>query len=264
MEADASNVYVSSSGHIDAVPIGGGPWTDLLQGYTALGVPRPIAIDSTNVYFADWNAGLSRLASVPKQGGSVTVLTTVSDQIENVATDGTNLYARGANYVFSIPVGGGTVTTLAASDGYVDSVPALATDGSNVYWSVAKPSAGIMSVPVGGGTATSIYAGAARWIRASGGYVYFFVSGALARTKSSWNGAAQNIFVGSTPYAVGDTAAYVTHVGIASVDLTNFIATPFVNTPPTSGAQMAWSYSGTWHYVFWGGTDGDLKEVRFP
>jgi hypothetical protein len=103
-------IFSDQNGGIFTVPIGGGTTTMIAP--TASSPTRPVT-DGTTVYFAD---GAS-VRSVPIGGGTVSTLLSGPDaaQVEAVGVVGTNLIlaANGAEIVWSIPLSGGAVTTLA-------------------------------------------------------------------------------------------------------------------------------------------------------
>jgi hypothetical protein len=121
------------------------------------------------------------------------VLATLSsDDSPSIAIDSTNLYGRGGNGVYSVPLGGGSVTTLAAGDGQWSTLEDITSDGTNVYWSVFGSGTALARVPVGGGAVTKVVAGTTVLGMAMGkdGYIYFGASTGLARVKPDGSGYA--------------------------------------------------------------------------
>ena len=132
---DATHVYwtdtgtgVSDPGSVLRVPKNGGSATVLAD---AQPTPWAIAITSTHVYFSC--AGFdppndASLRRVPIAGGAVEVL---MNGMGPVATDGTSVYATGANELWSFPVAGGPPATFALPM----SVFALGWDSTDLYFS---------------------------------------------------------------------------------------------------------------------------------
>ena len=129
-----------------------------------------ILTDNDAVYWFDFDAGQGSLGgalnSVPKNGGSVTVLVTGLGSVNEFALDETHLYwtetgAGGEGAVKRISKMGGTVDILAAgvpagSDFDVFAPQGLALDTEFVYWGEEVGGAAIRRVPKAGGTVVDI------------------------------------------------------------------------------------------------------------
>jgi hypothetical protein len=147
-----------------SVPLGGGTPTALAS---ALYLNEDIAVDSTNVYWTDANA--QAVMSVPVGGG--TPITLASGQVSGlhvpgsnvapngpIAVDSTHVYWTNSAFtagdtLMSVPIGGGTPTTLATGlTGPVD----LVVDATSVYW-LDQSTQSVMKVALGGGTPITLY-----------------------------------------------------------------------------------------------------------
>jgi outer membrane protein assembly factor BamB len=117
-----------------------------------------LALDGTNVYWTDGVNGEVR--KVPKDGGaSVVVNAAAGTEPWSVAVDSTHAYWTAPNFasggpnsaVMSIPLIGGTATTLAAVAGPM----VLVANSTNLYWTSSGPAA-IQSVPIDGGSVSTV------------------------------------------------------------------------------------------------------------
>ncbi len=101
--------------------------------FTADNRTEALVVDSTNLYWTDYGEGA--VMKAPLAGGASTTL--ASGQIfqgfpgdyGTLAVDATNVYWTSALAVMSVPISGGSATTLYGSGG-----GAIAADGMNVYW----------------------------------------------------------------------------------------------------------------------------------
>jgi hypothetical protein len=149
----------SISTGIMMVPMTGGAPT-LLASSDA---PGGVACDGRNVYWTSESAtpyGSSPLIdSIPVAGGSPKSLLSsfFANPLGGIAVDATSIYvAAGEEYtsvVVSLPLGGGSITTLAS----YQSASSVAVDSANVYWINWTPTSGsVCSVPLAGGSVTTL------------------------------------------------------------------------------------------------------------
>jgi hypothetical protein len=115
LAADDTDVYIGVLGVI-RVPNGGGSYTKITTSNMPNGIVEGIVLDTTTVYFVVQNGiTSSSVCSVPKTGGAVTTLATVSDDARSLAIDGTNAYVTGASALYEVPLVGGGATSIAAA-----------------------------------------------------------------------------------------------------------------------------------------------------
>jgi Domain of unknown function (DUF5050) len=149
--------------------------------------PVGVTLDSTYVYWTNGDEGDSSgsIVRAPLSGGSSKTLATGLSSPGMLVNDGTNLYWMAdlsTSYVLQMPIGGGTVQTLASSGYSVN----LVVYGSAVYWADEGDDA-VLSVPVGGGSVSTLAGGQSSpfGIATDGTYIYFteaIGSGAIVRT----------------------------------------------------------------------------------
>jgi hypothetical protein len=172
---DSANVYwvegaSGSDGSIVKTPIGS--TTGGTKIYTGQFLPEALVTDGTNVYWASWgtfdaqgnsnNDGTISKGSV--NGGTITTLASNLPAPGCMALDANNVYwtnvgklggeglpAPNSGSVMQVPIGGGTVVTLASEEEVPVSIQVRAGE---VYWSeygFGSPGL-ILSAPIGGGT----------------------------------------------------------------------------------------------------------------
>lgn len=161
---DATNAYWtaegstgSTSGTIGKAALAGGPAMTIALGQN---FPLSIAVDATSVYWAD---GVnSTIVKVPVGGGVLQTLASASSP-QGIAIDSTSVYwldALPGGAVMSVPIAGGSASTLASEPGVTPL--SIAVDATSVYWTNApsgSASGSVMKVPIGGGTPITIAAG---------------------------------------------------------------------------------------------------------
>jgi hypothetical protein len=153
--------------------------------------PMAIAVDGSNVYWV--NQGLGNTGSVMQlslAGGDPTPLATNEQYPQGIAVDADHVYWTNFAYagsIKSVPIGGGTVATL-ASDPSMINTEDLAIDANNVYW-VNAGDAGdtvnrgtVMRVPLAGGSLLTIASkvDSPTDLAVSQGQVYFLLNGLTA------------------------------------------------------------------------------------
>jgi len=178
---DSSNVYwvegaVGSDGVIMKTPIGSTSPTPI---YSSQRIPQALTTDGANVYWADWgtfdaqgrsnNDGTVWQGSV--NGGTPKMLASNQPAPSGIAVDGQNVYWSNLGFlgtdnfpqpntgsVMQVPIGGGTLTTIASAQ----AVPVcIIADRGKIYWSQYGLSAPglIMSSTPGGGVVIPLAAG---------------------------------------------------------------------------------------------------------
>jgi hypothetical protein len=152
---DASSVYWTvlcdaqlnpNTGEIRKVPLGGGAPVPLATGEN---YPTTIAVDSTSVYWGSTAADLGYVNKVGRMGGPVApvIPPTTNSGMSGLASDGTNLYLAdwSASTVGRVPVGGGTMATIADKQG---GLWGIATDATYIYWATTYDNA-VRKAPLG-------------------------------------------------------------------------------------------------------------------
>jgi hypothetical protein len=167
----------TSAGSVLSAPIDGGTPTLLVS---ELGKPGPIAVANGVVVYT-WlemtdaggaGAVASVIASIPRSGGSPTILATSDRNVASVALDATNAYWSESNTqgvdttfddgrIWSVPLARGTPTVLTTN---LAGPGRLVLLGSSLYWntlgswSYTGPAgnAGVWSMSISGGSVTAI------------------------------------------------------------------------------------------------------------
>jgi sugar lactone lactonase YvrE len=133
---DATDLYVANyvggNGTIVRVPLDGSAPTTFGTG----GQPSGIAVEGTNVYWADISRGWILEADLALDVGSVMTLASGQNEPGEIAVDGASVYwtTFGDGAVVKVSLGGGTPTTLATGQTYPEYV---AVDATHVYWACA-------------------------------------------------------------------------------------------------------------------------------
>jgi hypothetical protein len=108
-----------------------------------------IASDSSHIF---WTSGVA-VMQADSGGANPVQLAGGQDGSNGIATDGTNVYwttnATNPAPVLQVPVGGGTIVTLATAP----PGNSIAVNSTTVFWTV---SGAVLSVPIGGGTVSTV------------------------------------------------------------------------------------------------------------
>ncbi len=109
-----------------------------------------IAFHSNAVYWTSWGEGT--ISTLPKSGGTPTVLTSEAHSPSALAVDDTSIYwtedvSDGGGRVVSMPLGGGTPLTLASGQ---NGPRGMTINATYVYWTTTLSNA-LSRVPLNGG-----------------------------------------------------------------------------------------------------------------
>lgn len=196
--------------------------------------PSFIALDSTSAYWTDDGSG--SVAKVPLGGGTVTTLAAAHDGYAiGIALSSTQVYWTNAFAVLSMPLDGGAVVTLAPQQ---NSATGVVVDATSVYW--ANQYHTVMKMPLEGGVATTL--AAIQSLTPSGGI-------AVDGTSVYWgtSGGGDGTVV-KTPLAGGSITTLAT-----GQNLPNQIA--------VDGTSVYWTNSG---YVTFTPGGFDEPDASFP
>lgn len=205
---DDSNVYwtVFGGGRVMQAPLdGGAPVTIAVTQVN--GANAAIAVDATSVY---WAAG--PLMKAPIGGGSATTLSATCGSC-GLAVSGSAAYCVSNETVLSVPVDGGTPTSLATTGG---NACIIGVSGGSVYWE--NPLDGTeMSVPMGGGTPQTLVTGPQLGVNAlalddANLYYALNVDGGVVVKAPLDGGSSATLGALASPgykAAVGDTSLFV-------------------------------------------------------
>jgi hypothetical protein len=218
-------------------------------------------------YFFAQRGGVTTIRRIPLEGGSATVLATVtnvdvSNSHRNLITDGLNLYWQDVNSVRKMPIGGGVATIL---DQTTASTPTagLAMQGKNIiYASVAAirfvPKGGAFTVPqartivTGSSRVTSLYAvsNGVYWGEQSG--AVRVKAGAATTTLPSVSGFVPTS-ISTNGSSVGGSQAWTQCASVScylffpATSSSQAIAADALGITVTSSASVFWGDAGGVH-----------------
>jgi hypothetical protein len=142
------------------MPKEGGTVTTL--GPAPMGGAYGVALDANNFYYAASPSSASAtIYRIPQSGGVSTPIATVATNVNVLATDGTNVYFVSGDFLDSVPVAGGNVSTLATG---FSATTSLRLDSGQLYAALEGgngPYGSILRVPVTGGRPTLV--ASAQW-----------------------------------------------------------------------------------------------------
>ena len=161
--ADDSFVYWTTTGTastINEAPVSGGGATVLFSSQDEY--PSALVIVAGQVYWTD-AIPQGTVSRVPVGGGaSIPVASNVAYPTALAANGGTLFFtllsttSESSGSVLSVPLGGGSVATLASQQAIdMGELSSIAVGAGNVYWTTYSD---VMSAPAGGGTATTFAA----------------------------------------------------------------------------------------------------------
>ena len=170
---DSSNVYVLDGDYIKKVPLAGGTMEKVTSAHSGtIGdlsvVNQDIATDGVNIYWTTEGTGTGYGPTIQKVsvlGGPTVTLASDSAYSDpqgsrwRILVDTQNVYWSTSGAVKSVPISGGTITTLVVDPQFVD----FTIDASNVYFSLLGKNV-INKVPLGGGTISAVQQLAEPWV----------------------------------------------------------------------------------------------------
>jgi hypothetical protein len=154
---DAANAYWvgfdTAGGIVARVPLGGGHVTTLASGQA---VPNGVAVRDGEVYWTDeGNAdGMGTLNDVSAMGGLSSLLGSSLADPARIVADATSVYFADGSAIEKVPIGGGTIVTL-ASDPQWWITYYLSVDETSVYFTEAALGH-VLKVPLDGGAVVTI------------------------------------------------------------------------------------------------------------
>jgi hypothetical protein len=148
------------NGTIGAVSLKGGSPTVLAPGMR----PAGLALDSTSVYWANdssFSGGDAAVLRMPLGGGSITTLASGLSRATAVAVAGGHAYWSSPTGVSRVPSSGGAVAVLVSVVPPQNVASMLAVDATNVYWAAMGPQGGscLFAVPIDGGASVALESG---------------------------------------------------------------------------------------------------------
>jgi len=151
----------AGSGDIRTVPLTGGTPSIVIS---FLDGPGALSVDSTNLVWTEaWRVG-----QAPVGGGQpVTLASGISSVMARIAVDQTTVYVLDGDFIKTVPIAGGPIGKLSSANGGLIGALSvqdqdIATDGSNVYWTIS-PGPGltpmVQQIGVAGGMPLTLSAG---------------------------------------------------------------------------------------------------------
>lgn len=113
-----------------------------------------IALSSDAVYFTDGQGPDGKVGSVPKAGGTMTVLAAGLQSPSPITVDATDVYFMDSHKVMKVPKTGGAVTTVAPA--YNETYSAVVVDDDQIYWTNYGFMGSTMRMPKAGGAAVTV------------------------------------------------------------------------------------------------------------
>lgn len=230
--------------------------------------PGAIAVDASRVYWID--TGSDTVMAMPSDGGTPVTLAYGQYNPSAIAVDATHVYwtntgngqcsddgALGVldcpgSAVMSVPLGGGTPTTIASAESPI----ALVVDATSVYWVNAPylddsnvATGSIVKAPLGGGASTTLASGlyAPFAIAVNASDVYWTadgVDGDGTITKAPIGGGTLGVLPSAQPYAGpivqdGSSLYWLNAYGPEGGSQTSVFSVPLTGGAPTRLAVSA-------------------------
>ncbi len=166
--------------------------------------PWPVAVDSTSVYWTNYDSSAGSVVKMPLAGGSPVTLASARANPLGLAIDATSVYWTEfgtPGSVLKVPLAGGALVTLASNQA---NPTGIAVDGASVYWSNwtgTGTNGSILKMPLTGGTLTTLASGQAQPIAIA-------VDGSSAYWTNSGDGTVMKVaLTGGTPTTLATSPA---------------------------------------------------------
>ena len=295
MVVESGNVYWTSGryGRVMAVSVDGGAPVTLTTGPTQ---PWGITASPTTVYWTELNQNFvdnNAVYQAAVDGGPPVLVVPMAENPVSIALDSTGLYwsqsaddgvlggVAVSGKILRIPLGGGSVVTLASSQ---SSPSSLAVNGSSVFWidafgpGVPPPNGVISSVALGGGVVTTIASGfnaptgaPPRFLAADASRAYWISPDSAAMGTEVHDGSIKATLIGSNtidllasgqnePAALAIDSSFVYWVNLSGtvmkVALGGGSLSTLADGQPGPGAIAVDATS-----VYWGNYDGSIVKL---
>lgn len=181
LAVDSTNIFwVDTSGGVMKAALTGGPTTSIAQVSIFNGNSADrLVLDSTSVYWTEYDTTAGKIRKVAKTGGAVATLASNLALPLGIAVDATDVYWSTINTIQKVGISGGTPTVIASASG--GQGLNLAIDAANVYWADRICDT------------TTCYGGVLKKVSINGGAVTW-----LAPVTLNFNGYNNRIAVDST------------------------------------------------------------------
>jgi sugar lactone lactonase YvrE len=216
MAIDSTSAYFTDNDSVWKVSLDG---ASRVQIATGLNTPRGIAIDTTDVYVAEY--GYASVKKVSKSGGAVTALMSdfpnTNSNPQAIAVDAGYAYWTEffTGTVKRVPINGGTVTTFSAGPvpyNYNQAGSSIALDAAHVYW--IQGSSLRVSPPGGGSTTLTSMAGSPAQLALDATSLYWTDASSGVRKIPVGGGTISQIeTMGLPPRGIAVDATHVYWVG---------------------------------------------------
>jgi hypothetical protein len=201
--------------------IGGGAATTLASEPTF--IPVGLAVNATHVVWTTEGTegtAAGTVVTVPLAGGTATTLAANQGGLIALAVDATSVYWKDDQSVLKAPLAGGAISTLCTlSSSTAGASFNMAVDATNVYWTGRNGTAGtLMKVPVGGGTATTLATSSSMFSAMAIDATSVYVASADILSVPISGGAATTLVAGYGANGLAVDATSVYWTYVAGVD----------------------------------------------